>query len=105
MSGLAGSLRTLLDDVQRTLFERARAFRDDHTQRVASYEEFKQVMDGRPGFVIAPWCGSAECEARIKDETRATIRVITDDAEAGGGDPCVSCGRPATRRVLFAQAY
>src|ERR671936_1315165 len=57
MSGLAGSLNRLLEDVQRTLFERARAFRDDHTQRVATYEEFKQIMDGRPGFVIAPWCG------------------------------------------------
>ena len=56
MNGLAASLQALLADVQRNLFERARTFRDEHTQRVSSYAEFKQVMDGRPGFVIAPWC-------------------------------------------------
>src|SRR6478672_855345 len=56
MDGLTGQLRSLLDTIQRHLFERAWSFRDVHTQRVASYDEFKQVLEGRPCFVIAPWC-------------------------------------------------
>ena len=75
MDGLADDAsRDLLDDIQQTLLERALQFREEHTQRVASYDEFKTVMEGRPGFVIAPWCGSADCEAQIKTETQATIR-------------------------------
>src|ERR1700675_4535799 len=59
MDGLVDHVRQLLDAVQKNLLERALAFRDEHTQRVATYEEFKAAMEGRPGFVIAPWCGSA----------------------------------------------
>ena len=59
---------------RRSLLARARAFRDEHTSRTGSYDEFKQIMEGRPGFVIAPWCESAQCEADIKAETQATIR-------------------------------
>jgi prolyl-tRNA synthetase len=104
MHGLPVRLRELLDDVQMTLVARARAFRDDHTQRVASYEEFKQVMDGRPGFVIAPWCGSAECEAQIKADTQATIRNMPID----GATPersCVRCDTPAIAEAWFAKSY
>src|SRR5213593_4443574 len=57
MEGLAARLRDLLDAVQQNLFERARQFREEHTQRASSYDEFKEIMEGRPGFVIAPWCG------------------------------------------------
>src|ERR1700716_3923737 len=66
MHGLPTQLRQLLDEIQKNLFDRAVTFRDEHTQRVATYEEFKQVLEGRPGFIIAPWCGSAACEAQIK---------------------------------------
>src|SRR5215210_2415716 len=61
MDALTGTVADLLEDIQRTLRERALRFRDERTQRVDNYDEFKKVMDGRPGFVIAPWCGSAEC--------------------------------------------
>jgi len=104
MSGLADSLRTLLDDVQRTLFERALNFREEHTQRVRSYDEFKQVMDGRPGFVIAPWCGSADCEAQIKAETQASIRNMPLNANAPAG-ACIRCNAPAQAEAWFAKAY
>ena len=57
------------------------------------------------GFIRAYWCGSTECEGRIKDETRATIRVIPEDAEADGSGSCVYDGRPARGRALFAQSY
>ena len=63
----------------RRCFERALTFREEHTTRVATYDEFKAVMEGRPGFVIAGWCGARECEAQIKAETQATLRNIPFD--------------------------
>jgi prolyl-tRNA synthetase len=104
MDGLVESVRRLLDDVQRTLFDRALKFREEHTQRVDSYDAFKQAMDGRPGFVIAPWCGSAECEAHIKVDTQATIRNMPLDAAAISGR-CVRCDAPAQQEAWFAKAY
>ena len=103
MDGLAGRLRGLLDEVQRTLFERAVSFRDDHTQRADNYETFKKILEGRPGFVIAPWCGFPECEAQIKTDTQATIRNMpTADRPEGG---CVRCGNPARVEAWFAKSY
>src|SRR4029077_9177102 len=85
MDGLAARVRELLLDVQRTLLERARTFRDEHTQSVQDYDAFKAAMEGRPGFVIAPWCGDAVCEAQIKADTQATIRNMPLDAPAVSG--------------------
>jgi prolyl-tRNA synthetase len=74
---------------------------------VASYDELKTVMEGRPGFVIAGWCGSAECEAQIKAETQATLRNIPFNA--GSADrvgTCVKCGKEsAYGEAWFAKAY
>ncbi|MBI2755563.1 MAG: proline--tRNA ligase [Chloroflexi bacterium] len=95
----------LLVEIQAALLERARTFREAHTATVDDYEGFQASMAERRGFLRAYWCGSAECEARIKDATRATIRVIPADAEADGPGACVYDGAPAERRVLFAQAY
>jgi prolyl-tRNA synthetase len=103
MDGLAIRIQQLLDDVQRSLFDRARTFRDEHTQRVSTYEEFKQVMEGRPGFVIAPWCGSTDCEAQIKNETQATIRNMPNSGVPGG--TCVRCDQSAIAEAWFAKAY
>src|SRR5213593_4494675 len=94
MEGLPDRLRAMLDDVQRVLYERAVSFRQEHTQRVDSYAAFKEVMDGRPGFVIAPWCGSADCEAQIKAETQATIRNMPMDGGSPGGR-CNHCDAAA----------
>jgi prolyl-tRNA synthetase len=104
MEGLAGAVLRLLDDIQKSLFDRALAFREEHTQRVDSYEEFKRVMEGRPGFVIAAWCGSADCEAQIKAETQATLRNIPFGYEQKPGT-CVKCGRDAAVEAWFAKAY
>ena len=76
MDGLRRRVAARLDEIQAALCERARKFREEHTTRVSSYDEFKSVMEGRPGFVIAGWCGSEECEAQIKAETQATLRNI-----------------------------
>jgi len=90
--------------VQRNLIERARTFRDEHTQRVSTYDEFKQILEGRPGFVIAPWCGSAECEAQIKTETQATIRNMPIGGAAPAGR-CIRCDAAAKAEAWFAKAY
>jgi prolyl-tRNA synthetase len=104
MAALAAQVSGLLEEVQRAMLDRARAFREEHTHRVRSYDEFKAIMDGRPGFVIAPWCGAAECEAQIKAETQATIRNIPFDGPPPSG-LCVRCDRPAIAEAWFAKAY
>ena len=104
MEGLADQLRMLLDAIQQGLFERALAFRDEHTQRVASYDEFKQVLEGRPGFVIAPWCGAVDCEAQIKTDTQATIRNMPIGGSAPSGG-CIRCGNTSVAEAWFAKSY
>jgi prolyl-tRNA synthetase len=104
MEGLAPRVRSLLTEIQKGLFERAVAFREEHTHRVGSYEEFKQVMEGRPGFVIAPWCGSAACETEIKNDTQATIRNMPIGAAALSGR-CVRCDNTAQAEAWFAKSY
>jgi prolyl-tRNA synthetase len=104
MAGLAARLRTLLDEIQQNLLAKAKQFREEHTQRVSSYDEFKQVMDGRPGFVIAPWCGEADCEAQIKTDTQATIRNMPLGSPVPAGK-CIRCDANAIAEAWFAKAY
>jgi len=104
IEGLPEQLLRLLDDVQRSLFERACAFREEHTLRVSDYAAFTSAMEGRPGFVIAPWCGTAECEAHIKTDTQATIRNMPLQSTTPQGN-CVRCDNPAIAEAWFAKAY
>jgi prolyl-tRNA synthetase len=104
MDGLADRVKALLDEIQSTLFERARQFREEHTQRVDTYEAFKHAMEGRPGFVIARWCGEGDCETHIKNDTQATIRNMPMNASVPGGT-CVRCDAPAAAEAWFAKAY
>jgi prolyl-tRNA synthetase len=104
MAGLADQVRSLLDAIQRQLYDAALAFRESHTQRASSYDAFKQAMDGRPGFVIAGWCGAADCEAQIKTDTQATIRNMPLDAQASNHG-CVRCHAPAIADAWFAKSY
>jgi prolyl-tRNA synthetase len=104
VDGLAARVREILDDVQRNLFERALKFRDEHMRRVESYDAFKEVLEGRPGFVIAPWCGSATCETQIKTDTQATIRNIPMTG-TGPVARCVRCDNPAQVEAWFAKSY
>jgi prolyl-tRNA synthetase len=105
MEGLTPHVEQLLATIQQALLDRAIAFRTEHTSETSSYDEFKQIMDGRPGFVISPWCGSAECEAAIKAETQATIRNIPFTAGGADGKPCLKCGKASTANAWFAKAY
>ncbi len=104
MDGLADRVKQLLDDIQHALLDRARRFREEHTQRVATYEEFKAAMEGRPGFLIAPWCGSTDCEATIKAETQATIRNMPLGSAKPSGK-CIRCDGAAVAEAWFAKAY
>ena len=105
MEGLAAHVDALLAEIQRALFERAVAFRTEHTNATDSYDEFKQIMEGRPGFVISPWCESAQCETDIKNETQATIRNIPFESTPADGKVCLKCGVPAKVHAWFAKAY
>jgi prolyl-tRNA synthetase len=104
LDGIASHVRQLLDDIQTNLFERARAYRDSHITKVDSWEEFKDVLTNKGGFVSAHWDGTSETEDKIKEETKATIRCIPLENVQEEGK-CVYSGKPSTQRVLFAQAY
>ena len=105
VEGVAARVPELLGEVQQGLFERATSFVEQNTHDVPDYDAFKTVMQEQRGFIRAYWCGSTECETKIKEETRATIRVIPEDAEAGGSGRCVYCGQSARATALFAQSY
>jgi prolyl-tRNA synthetase len=103
LTELVPTASRLLETLQSDLLERARRHRQDNTSRVSDYEEFKEVMASKRGFLLSGWCGDGDCEAKIKEETKATIRVIPlNETETG---TCVRCGRPSATEVYFAQAY
>jgi prolyl-tRNA synthetase len=105
MDGLASHVVGMLDSIQEALFARAVAFREEHTTHTDSYDEFKQILEGRPGFVVSPWCGSAICEAQIKAETQATIRNIPFTGTTAAGKKCLKCDADATAHAWFAKSY
>jgi len=104
LGDVAALIRPLLDDIQQNIYQRALNFRNEMTTRVDSYEQMKNVLDTKGGFVLAHWDGTAQTEAAIKEETKATIRCIPLDAPEEKG-VCVYSGQPSVQRVLFARAY
>ncbi len=103
LEGIAQRVKDLLSDIQRNIFEKARAYRDEHIYECSSYDDFKQrVKDG--GFFLCHWDGTAETEAKIKEETQATIRCVPFGVEQTPGVDMVS-GKPAVARVLIARSY
>ena len=100
---LADTVTSLLDQIQRGLFNKAKSHREQNTVEANSYDDFKDALDAG-GFVLAHWDGTPETEARIKDETKATIRVIPFERDDTPGKDMLT-GQPSHRRVLFARAY
>ncbi len=94
----------LLTDIQANIFRKAEEFRAQHTTKADTWDEFKDVLTTKGGFVLAHWDGTTETELKIKEETKATIRCIPFDGEKEEGT-CVYSGKPSGQRVLFAQAY
>ena len=101
---LATVLPEILETIQKDMLERARAHREAHTYSVTNYEEFKDVVANKPGFVKAMWCGNEECENTIKEDTTATSRCMPFEQETIS-DVCVCCGKPATKLVYWGKAY
>ncbi len=97
-------IERLLSEMQKALFAKAKAFLDENTREAASFDAFKTIMNSTRGFIRAFWCEDAACEATIKKETKASTRCLPLDTPEENG-LCVHCGKPATHRWLFAQAY
>lgn len=98
-------LAELVETVQQDLFNRHSQFVAEHTHAVSTYDEFKQLAEQTAGFIKAFHCGQAECEAAIKEETKATARVIPFEQPEGSLGSCIRCGQPGEYEVLFARAY
>ena len=94
----------LLDTIQKDMLEKARVHRDAHTYTAENYEQFKDIIENRPGFIKAMWCGDRQCEDAIKEETGATARCMPF-AQEHLADNCVYCGKPAKKMVYFGRAY
>ena len=94
----------LLEEIQANLYNRALEHRNAHTYDVTTYEEFKQTINEKPGFIRAMWCGCQECEDKIKEDTAATARCIPFEQEHLS-DVCVCCGKPAKKMVYWGRAY
>ncbi len=101
---IVSKVEFLMEDIQRTIYQKAVEYRSAHITEVQTYDEFKSILEEKGGFISAHWDGSNETEERIKNETKATIRCIPIDAKLEEGR-CMVSGKPSSRRVLFAKAY
>jgi prolyl-tRNA synthetase len=102
VEGVAEVVQATLDEIQANMLAKARAFMQENTHEPDDYAEFQEVV--KTGWADVWWCGRADCEAEIKQETKATNRVIPTD-QPGGEGVCIHCGNPATERAIFARAY
>jgi prolyl-tRNA synthetase len=104
LTNIDKTIEALLDTIQQAIFQKALDYRNEHITPANTYQEFKELLDGKAGFIAAHWDGTSETEEKIKEETKATIRCIplNNALEAG---VCIYSGKPSTQRVLFARAY
>jgi prolyl-tRNA synthetase len=102
LADLPQTIQRLLAEIQQSLHDKALAFRKANTHEAKTYDDLKKAVES--GFALSCWCGSADCEAKIKEETRATMRCIPLEQSPGSGS-CVYCGKPATEQAIFARAY
>jgi prolyl-tRNA synthetase len=101
-AGATAAVQSLLVEIQQALLDRATAFRDAHTAHPADYESFRTAVE--TGFALAGWCGGAACEAKIKEDTKATTRCIPL-AQPKDKNRCIVCGEPAASEALFGKSY
>jgi prolyl-tRNA synthetase len=94
-----------LEDIQKCLFQKARAFREENTSRTDDYGEFREIIENKRGYIVSGWCGDPACEAKVKEDTKATIRCIPLEGSEDPGAKCVLCGKPAGKVVYFARSY
>lgn len=101
---IAAKLPEIMETMQNEMLERARVHRDTHTFEAKTYDEFKDIIENKPGFVKAMWCGEEACELKIKDDTTATSRCMPFEQERIA-ETCVCCGKPAKALVYWGKAY
>ena len=101
---IAAKVGEVLETIQHEMLERARMHRDAHTTVAVNYEEFKDAVANKPGFIKAMWCGEQACEDKIKEDTTATSRCMPFQQEQLS-DVCVCCGKPAKKMVYWGKAY
>lgn len=101
---LSGTIEKLLEQLQVTLLSKSKRFTEQNTRQADNYPQFKEIMNTNRGFIEAFWCEDPECEAKIKEETKATTRCLPLEAIEANGE-CVYCKRPAKHRWLFGQSY
>ena len=101
---LGEEILRLLDEIQKSLYNQAKTFRDEHTLTVESYDEFKSIIEEKSGFVKCGWDGDPKTEAAIQEETKATIRCIPFEQQVDDLS-CVYSGKPAKYQVVFGKAY
>lgn len=103
--GLGERISKQLKQIQQDLFEAAHQRIEENTHQADSYDEFKEIIEEKGGFVYAHWDGTAETEEKIKDDTKATIRLIPLDNSEGEKGKCMVTGKPSEQKVLFARSY
>ncbi|GAB4183725.1 MAG: proline--tRNA ligase [Calditrichia bacterium] len=101
---ITDKIEQLLEDIQQNMFNKALEYRNNFSYDVDSFEEFKKVLENKGGFLYSHWCGSGDCELKIKEETKATIRCIPEENKQEEGQ-CIYCGKPSKERVIFARNY
>jgi prolyl-tRNA synthetase len=101
-AGIAPAVQQLLAEIQKALLARALAFREAHTSEPKNLEEFAQAVEN--GFARSGWCGSEDCETKIKETTKATLRCIPLEQPKSTG-ACIQCGKPAAEVAIFGKAY
>ena len=104
VDGLSANIISLLDEIQTSIYNKAKSFREEHITKADSWDEFVKLLDEKTGFISAHWDGTGETEDKIKELTKATIRCIPFDNKEEAGK-CILTGNPSTQRVLFARAY
>ena len=101
---LGSKIHTLLDQIHDEMYAKALKFRDENIRTAHTYDEFKEILETKAGYIRMMWCEDDACEAKIKEDTGATSRCIKEDEEPFG-DVCPICGKPAKKVVYFAKAY
>ena len=101
---LALYIPALLEEIQAEMLKKSKQFREENSFTIENFEEFTSFFQDKNGFIDSPWCGSAECEEKVKDATKATIRILSDNTP-GPSDTCIVCNEKAKHRAIFARAY
>jgi prolyl-tRNA synthetase len=104
LAALGAEIPVILDEIQRGLLVQAARFTEEHTIHPGTYAEMRAFLEASGGFAVAPWCGTPRCEARVKQDAKATIRYLPLDP-VRIDRPCIVCGEPARDEATWARAY